>query len=275
VRHEAFARVVVADREGLAPSVSSMPATILGVFDRVRERFAASAVAIDAGLTKKDFSTAARGARCEACEGVGRVRVSMDFLPDVWVPCAECGGLRYQARALACLVGGRSIADVLAMTVREAVPWFDGDRAVARALATLEELGLGYLRLGQGADTLSGGERQRLRLAAELMRDGQGPTLFLFDEPTTGLHFADVERLLQAFDQLAAAGHSLVVVEHNLALVAAADWVIDLGPEGGDRGGRVVATGTPSDIAKVAGSWTGRALRARESGAGTSVASQP
>jgi excinuclease ABC subunit A len=256
---EPFARVVAADRDPLAGVSTSMPATIVGVFDAIRDRFAATGAARLAGLTRRDFSPNVKGGRCERCEGVGRVRVSMDFLPDVWVPCEECGGRRFTPPVLACLVDGRSMADVLDLTVREARAAFAGARAIERPLDLLVEIGLGYLRLGQGADTLSGGERQRLLLATELIREASGPTLFLFDEPTTGLHFEDVERLLAVFDRLVTAGHTLLVAEHNLDVIRAADWVIDLGPEGGDQGGRVVAEGTPAEVAR-AGTWTGRAL---------------
>jgi excinuclease ABC subunit A len=259
VVHEPFARVVVADRDPLDGASSSMPATMVGVFDAIRDRFAAADEARGAGLAKRHFSTRVKGGRCEGCEGVGRVRVSMDFLPDVWVPCDECGGRRYRPEVLACRLDGRSIADVLDLTVRKARAAFSEVPAVARPLEVLNDLGLGYLRLGQGADTLSGGERQRLVLATELLREAAGATLFLFDEPTTGLHFEDVARLLQVFERLIDSGHTVVVVEHNLDVVRAADWVIDLGPEGGDEGGRVVAAGTPARMSLV-DSWTGRAL---------------
>jgi excinuclease ABC subunit A len=185
----------------------------------------------------------------------------MDFLPDVWAPCDYCHGRRFQPEVLACLLEGRSIADVLEMTVREGSALFAASPAIARPLGLLQELGLGYLRLGQGGDTLSGGERQRLVLATELTTPASGPSLFLFDEPTTGLHFEDVDRLLQVFGRLTAAGHSLVVVEHNIDIVRSADWVIDLGPEGGDDGGLVVAAGTPAEVART-DTWTGRALAA-------------
>ena len=259
VVHEQFARVVTADRDPLASSSSSSTATLVGVFDAIRDQFAASDDARQAGLARRDFSTNVKGGRCEACEGVGRLRVSMDFLPDVWVPCDECQGRRYQPRVLACRSDGRSIADVLDMTVREARTVFHSLPPVARSLGVLADLGLGYLRLGQGGDTLSGGERQRLLLATELLREAGHPTLFLFDEPTTGLHFDDVAKLLQVFERLVDGGHTVVVAEHNLDVICAADWVIDLGPEGGDGGGEVVAVGTPEQVAK-AGSWTGRAL---------------
>ncbi len=260
--HERFARVVTADRDPLAGSSSSMPATIVGVFDAIRDRFAASDAARAAGLKKRDFSPSVKGGRCERCEGVGRIRVSMDFLPDVWVPCEECGGRRFTPAVLACRVDERSIADVLDLTVVEAGAAFAGLPAITRPLQLLADIGLGYLRLGQGADTLSGGERQRLLLATELIGEPPGATLFLFDEPTTGLHFEDVARLLTVFDRLVAAGHTVVVAEHHLDVIRAADWVIDLGPEGGDEGGRLVATGTPGDLAGM-DSWTGRALASR------------
>ncbi len=256
---EPFERVIAADRDRIAGGTSSMPATIVGVFDAIRERFAASDHARREGLSRRHFSTNGPGGRCEACEGVGRVRVSMDFLPDVWVPCEECRGRRFQPAVLECRLDGRSIADVLEMTVADARTAFAAVASVARPLAGLVDLGLGYLKLGQGADTLSGGERQRLLLATELLRGGSGPALFLFDEPTTGLHFHDIAGLLLVFDRLVAAGHTVVVAEHNLEVIRAADWVIDLGPEGGDGGGRVVAEGTPADLA-VTASWTGRAL---------------
>ncbi len=256
---EPFARVVSADRDQIAGGTSSMPATIVGVFDAIRERFAGTDEARRTGLSKRHFSTNAPGGRCETCEGIGRVKVSMDFLPDVWVPCDECRGRRFQARVLDCRLDGRSIADVLELTVAEGREAFAATASVSRPLATLIDLGLGYLRLGQGADTLSGGERQRLLLATELLRHKSGAALFLFDEPTTGLHFDDVERLLQVFDRLVEAGHTVVVAEHNLDVVRAADWVIDLGPEGGDGGGQVVAAGTPGEVA-TSGSWTGLAL---------------
>jgi excinuclease ABC subunit A len=254
-----FERVIAADRDQIAGGTSSMPATIVGVFDAIRERFAGTDEARRAGLSRRHFSTNAPGGRCETCEGIGRVKVSMDFLPDVWVPCDECRGRRFQAAVLDCRLDGRSIADVLELTVAEALEAFAVVPSISRPLSTLADLGLGYLRLGQGADTVSGGERQRLLLATELLRGKSGAALFLFDEPTTGLHFDDVARLLQVFDRLVEAGHTVVVAEHNLDVVRAADWVIDLGPEGGDGGGQLVAAGTPGEVA-ASGSWTGRAL---------------
>ena len=258
--HADFARVVLGDRDGIAASSTSMVATVSGIFDRVRDRFAATPAARAAGLAKKHFSLNVKGGRCETCEGAGRIRVSMDFLPDVWVTCDTCGGRRFRPEVLACALDGLSIADVLHLTVSQAVSRFGDDKAIGPMLRMLDEIGLGYLRLGQGADALSGGERQRLGLAVDLGQPAQRPSLFLFDEPTTGLHAADVDRLIQLFGRLIDAGHTLVVVEHNLDLIRAADWVIDLGPEGGDGGGRVVAACRPDELAAVTESWTGRAL---------------
>jgi excinuclease ABC subunit A len=260
VVHEPFVRLVAAHRETLPRSPSSNPATVMDVAGAIRQAFAATEDARARALKPLHFSTQAKGGRCEACEGAGRKRVSMDFLPDVWVPCDACEGRRYLPEILACHLRGRSIADVLEGTVREALALFAEDQTVAPSLRLLDEIGLGYVRLGQGADTLSGGERQRLALAADLAATAAAPSLYLFDEPTSGLHGADVTRLLRLFDRLVAAGHTLVAVEHHLGVIGAADYVIDLGPEGGVRGGLVVATGSPWDIANAAGSWTGVAL---------------
>jgi excinuclease ABC subunit A len=262
-----FSRVASSDGLPSAAAASSTVASLTGAFDRVRALFAATADARDRGFTMRDFSLAVKGGRCESCEGQGRTRVSMDFLPDVLVPCEACGGRRFGPAILACRLGGRSIADVFDLTIAEAGRVFPDD-VVARHLAPFDELGLGYLRLGQSGATLSGGERQRLHLAAQLpvvpgsgVAAGGAPTLFLFDEPTTGLHVQDVGRLLAVFDRLAAAGHTIVCVEHNLDVIRAADWVIDLGPEGGAGGGHLVAAGPPEQVAADEASWTGRALR--------------
>jgi excinuclease ABC subunit A len=254
---------------GAAPASSSPwsnAATQTGCFDAIRARFAASPDAKALGLRKQDFSASSPGGRCEACEGRGQTRVSMDFLPDVWVTCEDCGGAGYGPDVLACRAGGRSIADVLAMSADEARSWAgesagNPSAAIVDALDALREAGLGYLRLGQPARTLSGGERQRLALATALVARGAGRTLYLCDEPTAGLHPDDVERLLGVFGRLIDAGHTVVAVEHNLDFIARADWVIDLGPEGGPGGGRVVVAGTPETVAACDASHTGRALR--------------
>jgi excinuclease ABC subunit A len=250
---------VAAPLQGL--SAWSMPATLVGAFDAMRDAFARSPDAVARRLPKAAFSTAGRGGRCERCEGLGVVRTRMDFLPDVWSVCDDCGGARYGAEALACRVGGRTIADVLDMTVDEALAMWRGTSGAERPLAALRDVGLGYLRVGQPASQLSGGERQRIALAQSLVDGGRGPSLFLFDEPTRGLHPADVERLAGVFDRLVDAGHSLVVVEHDLGLIRTADWVIDLGPGAGRDGGRVVVAGTPAQVAACSASRTGQALR--------------
>ena len=266
VLHEPFRAVAAV---GAAP-VSSSPwanaATQVGCFDAIRSVFAASPGARALGLRKPDFSTSGPGGRCETCEGRGQTRVSMDFLPDVWVTCEDCGGAGYGPAVLTCLAGGRSIADLLAMTIDEARAWAEDaagaqTAAVLKAFDALRDVGLGYLRVGQPARTLSGGERQRLALGSALTARGAGRTLYLFDEPTTGLHPDDVEQLLGVFGRLIDAGHTVVAVEHNLDFISRADWVIDLGPEGGSGGGQLVAAGTPELVAACADSHTGQALR--------------
>jgi excinuclease ABC subunit A len=241
--------------------------------------FASTPAAAANGLRKADFSTAGGRGRCADCNGLGRTRVSMDFLPDVWLTCETCGGTRYGLDVRACTIDGRTIADVLELTVDEALVAL-GDRLSeqpprgrrsgaslsrptqgASSLAVLRDMGLGYIRLGQPVRTLSGGERQRLLLATSLLATGAAPMLYLFDEPTTGLHPDDVHRLMHVFDRLIAAGHTVVVVEHNLDVIGRADWVIDLGPEGGRDGGQLVAAGPPDLIAACAGSYTGLALQ--------------
>ena len=260
-------RVIDVQSAGTVSSPWSTVATDTGVFDGIRERFAATAEAAARGLKKADFVTTAPGGRCDACEGLGEIRISMDFLPDVRVTCEDCGGTRYGEAVLACRVDGRHIADVLEMTVDEARAFVGGSpglKALSKAdmrLAALQQVGLGYVRLGQPVRTLSGGERQRLALASALGGGRSEPALYLFDEPTRGLHPEDVERLRAVFDGLIAAGHTLVVVEHNLEVIRHADWVIDLGPEGGAAGGRLMAAGPPAVIEACEASHTGRALR--------------
>ncbi|MGI5864831.1 MAG: excinuclease ABC subunit UvrA [Myxococcales bacterium] len=254
------ASLVVVDQEPIGASSASTPATFLGIFDAIRALFAKTPLARERRWSKSFFSLQGKGGRCEACEGSGRIRFSMDFLPDVEVPCEECGGRRYRAEALECRWREKSIADVLELTAMDALAMFEGEKAIRKPLEVLVEVGLGYVRLGQPTSTLSGGEAQRLKLAAELAKGGRGANLYLFDEPTTGLHPEDTARLLALFDKLVDAGHTLVVVEHDLEVVRRADWVIDLGPEGGDGGGQVVASGTPEAIARVPGSYTGQAL---------------
>src|SRR3989441_417698 len=213
-----------------------------------------------AGFPPGRFSFNVRGGRCEACEGDGIVRIEMHFLPDVYVPCEVCKGKRYNRETLEVHYRGKSIADVLEMTVAEGLQFFENVPRIRRKLQTLHDVGLGYVQLGQPATTLSGGEAQRVKLATELSRRGTGRTLYILDEPTVGLHFADVERLLQVLHRLVAAGDTVVVIEHNLDVIKTADWIIDLGPEGGDLGGQVIAEGPPEDVAAGAHSYTGQFL---------------
>ena len=260
VIHSPFARIVDVKHASHVSSPWSTPATLSGVFDLIRTLFAGSDDARARGLRRSDFSTTGTGGRCPACEGLGQVCISMDFLPDVWMTCDECHGHRYGAPVLACRIDGASIADVLEMTTDEAIPFFSRRSAIATPLAALRDVGLGYIRLGQPTRTLSGGERQRLVLASALTGPADRPALYLFDEPTRGLHADDVGCLLSVFEGLAAKGHTLVVVEHHLDVIRHADWVIDLGPDGGADGGRLVVAGPPHVVAACAASYTGRAL---------------
>ena len=204
------------------------------------------------------FSFNVKGGRCEACKGEGIIQIEMNFLPDVFVPCEVCHGKRYNREALEIPYKGKSIADVLDMTVAEALDFFENIPAIRNKLQTLDDVGLGYIQLGQPATQLSGGEAQRVKLASELSRRATGRTLYILDEPTTGLHFADIERLLGVLQRLADGGNTIIVIEHNLDVIKSADWIIDLGPEGGSGGGMVIAEGTPEEIAAAPGSFTGR-----------------
>jgi excinuclease ABC subunit A len=254
-------RVIVVDQAPIGRNSRSNPATYVGVFDAIRKLFAALPAARSARLSAKHFSFNLPDGRCPECSGEGVLRIEMQFLPDAVVPCAECEGRRYTDRVLAVRRNDRSIADVLDLSVDQAREEFASVSAVARPLATLSEIGLGYLRLGQPAPSLSGGEAQRLKLANELQQPPTGGSLYLLDEPTTGLHMADVDRLTATLDQLVDRGHSVVVVEHDPDLVASSDWVIDLGPGGGRDGGRVVVAGPPERVARTRASRTGRYLR--------------
>jgi excinuclease ABC subunit A len=251
---------VLVDQAPIGRTPRSNPVTYLKAFDPIRELFAAGKDAQARGLTASHFSFNVPGGRCETCEGEGQVRVEMQFLADVFVPCEDCGGKRFKPQVLEVRHKGRNIDDVLDMTVREALTFFSGAPKVLRRLLVLDEIGLGYLRLGQSATTLSGGEAQRVKIAAHLSGHSGERILYILDEPTTGLHFDDIAKLLAAFRKLLAAGHSLLVIEHNLDVVKTADWVIDLGPEGGEDGGHVVVAGTPEQVAQHPDSHTGRAL---------------
>jgi excinuclease ABC subunit A len=253
---------VLVDQAPIGRTPRSNPVTYLKAFDPIRELFAATKDARARGLTASHFSFNVPGGRCEACQGEGEVRVEMQFLADVFVPCDQCDGKRFKPQVLEVRYRGRSIHQVLDLTVREALAFFSSSPKVLRRLQVLDEIGLGYLRLGQPATTLSGGEAQRIKIAAHLSSHTGERLLYILDEPTTGLHFDDIAKLLTAFRKLLEAGHSLLVIEHNLDVVKVADYIIDLGPEGGEAGGRVVATGTPEQVAQIDASHTGRYLRA-------------
>jgi excinuclease ABC subunit A len=260
-------KVVDIDQSPIGRTPRSNPATYTGLFTFIRMLFARTPDARMRGYQPGRFSFNVKGGRCEACQGDGLVKIEMHFLPDVYVTCDVCKGRRYNRETLEIHYKGKSIADVLDMTVREALGFFDAVPAVKAKLQTLDDVGLDYIRLGQSATTLSGGEAQRVKLATELSRRATGRTLYILDEPTTGLHFADIQRLLDVLTRLVDQGNTVVIIEHNLDVIKTADWVIDLGPEGGDDGGRVVATGTPEQVAaQGARSHTGQFLRAALAG---------
>jgi excinuclease ABC subunit A len=258
---EFISDVVLVDQAPIGRTPRSNPVTYLKAFDPIRELFATTKDARSRGLTASHFSFNVPGGRCEACEGEGEVKVEMQFLADVFVPCDQCEGKRFKPQVLEVKYRGRSVDQVLDMTVREALTFFANSPKVLRRLQVLDEIGLGYLRLGQPATTLSGGEAQRIKIAAHLSTNTGDRVLYILDEPTTGLHFDDIAKLLAAFKKLLTAGHTLLVIEHNLDVIKTADWIIDLGPEGGEEGGEIVATGTPEQIVAVEASHTGRYLR--------------
>src|SRR5688572_9205443 len=253
--------VVLVDQAPIGRTPRSNPVTYLKAFDPIRELFSVTKDAKARGLTASHFSFNVPGGRCEACQGEGEVRVEMQFLADVFVPCDSCDGMRFKPQVLEVRYRNKNVHQVLDMTVREALAFFSSTPKVLRRLQVLDEIGLGYLRLGQPATTLSGGEAQRIKIAAHLVSFGGERLLYILDEPTTGLHFDDISKLLAAFRKLVEAGHSLLVIEHNLDVIKTADYIIDLGPEGGDEGGDLVALGTPEQVVQVEGSHTGQALR--------------
>ena len=258
---ELISDVSLVDQAPIGRTPRSNPVTYLKAFDPIRALFASTKDAKARGLTASHFSFNVPGGRCEECEGEGVIRVEMQFLADVFVPCDECDGARFKPQVLEVTYRGRRIDQVLDMTVREALSFFNNSPKVLRRLQVLDEIGLGYLRLGQPATTLSGGEAQRIKIASHLSARGSDRTLYILDEPTTGLHFDDIAKLLGAFRKLLEAGHTLLVVEHNLDVIKTADWIIDLGPEGGDAGGQLVVAGPPELVAQHEASHTGRYLR--------------
>ena len=257
---EAFDKVINVDQSPIGRTPRSNPATYTGLFTPIRELLAEMNTARERGYGAGRFSFNVAGGRCEACQGDGVVKVEMHFLPDVYVPCDVCHGKRYNRETLEVLYKGKNITEVLNLTVEDANGYFSAVPNIARKLQTLLDVGLGYIRLGQSATTLSGGEAQRVKLALELSKRDTGRTLYILDEPTTGLHFADIDLLLRVLHQLRDAGNTIVVIEHNLDVIKTADWIIDMGPEGGAGGGTVLATGTPEEVAGNAASFTGRYL---------------
>jgi excinuclease ABC subunit A len=254
-------KIVDIDQSPIGRTPRSNPATYTGCFTPIRDWFAGLPEAKARGYAPGRFSFNVKGGRCEACQGDGVIKIEMHFLPDVYVQCDVCKGKRYNRETLEVLFRGKSIADVLDMTVDEGADFFRAVPSIRDKLVTLQRVGLGYIHVGQPATTLSGGEAQRVKLSKELSRRATGRTLYILDEPTTGLHFEDVRKLLEVLHALVETGNTVLVIEHNLEVIKTADWLIDLGPEGGDGGGRIVATGTPEEVAQAAESHTGRYLR--------------
>ena len=254
-------KIISVDQSPIGRTPRSNPATYIGLFDQIRDLFSKTQEARARGYKPGRFSFNVKGGRCEVCRGDGQIKIEMHFLPDVYVPCEQCHGKRYNKETLDIRFKGKTIADVLEMPIEEAVEFFAHIPKIKRRLQTLHDVGLDYMRLGQPATTLSGGEAQRVKLAAELSKVATGRTLYILDEPTTGLHFADIQRLLEVLQRLVDAGNSVVVIEHNLDVIKTADQIIDMGPEGGEEGGRLMAAGTPEEVAAVEESHTGAFLR--------------
>jgi excinuclease ABC subunit A len=254
-------KVVHVDQSPIGRTPRSNPATYTGVFDHIRRLFAETTEAKVRGYLPGRFSFNVKGGRCENCQGDGTIKIEMNFLPDVYVPCEVCHGKRYNEQTLQVHYKGKTISEVLEMPVAEALEFFEAIPGIARHLKTLNDVGLGYVRLGQSATTLSGGEAQRVKLASELQRRSTGRTVYVLDEPTTGLHFEDIRKLLGVLGRLVDSGNSVIVIEHNLDVIKTADWIVDMGPEGGSGGGTVVAEGTPEQVAKNKASHTGRFLK--------------
>ena len=258
---EQLDKVIAIDQSPIGRTPRSNPATYTGVFDQIRDLFAATSDAKAKGYSKGRFSFNVKGGRCEACSGDGIIKIEMHFLPDVYVPCEVCGGKRYNRETLDVKYKGKSIYDVLDMTVEEALPFFENVPSIRRKIETLNDVGLSYVKLGQPSTELSGGEAQRIKLATELSRRSTGKTIYILDEPTTGLHFADVQKLVEILQKLTEGGNTVVVIEHNLDVIKTADYIIDIGPEGGDGGGTVIAKGTPEEVAANPASYTGKYIK--------------
>jgi excinuclease ABC subunit A len=258
---EAFDKVIDIDQTPIGRTPRSNPATYTKLFDHIRELYSLTPEAKVRGYKPGRFSFNVRGGRCETCKGDGTIKIEMHFLPDVYVPCETCQGKRYNRETLEVRFKGKSIADVLEMSVEEALQFFAKIPKLRRRLQTLHDVGLDYIKLGQPATTLSGGEAQRVKLSSELCKVATGKTLYILDEPTTGLHFADIEKLLEVLQRLVDSGNTVLVIEHNLDVIKQADWIVDLGPEGGEAGGELIAEGTPEDVADVEESATGQYLR--------------
>jgi excinuclease ABC subunit A len=254
-------KIISVDQSPIGRTPRSNPATYIGLFDQIRDLFSKTQESRARGYKPGRFSFNVKGGRCEVCRGDGQIKIEMHFLPDVYVPCEQCHGKRYNRETLDIRFKGKNIAEVLDMPVEEALEFFANIPKIRRRLQTLHDVGLDYMRLGQPATTLSGGEAQRVKLASELAKVATGRTLYILDEPTTGLHFADIEKLLEVLQALVEQGNSVVVIEHNLDVIKTADRIIDMGPEGGEEGGRLMAWGTPEEIAEVEESHTGRFLR--------------
>ena len=259
--YEGLDKIIDIDQSPIGRTPRSNPATYTSVFDDIRDLFATTNEAKLRGYKKGRFSFNVKGGRCEACKGDGILKIEMHFLPDVYVPCEICHGSRYNSETLEVKYKGKSIAEVLEMTVDDAVEFFQAVPKIKRKLQTIKDVGLGYVTLGQSATTLSGGEAQRMKLASELQRVSTGNTFYVLDEPTTGLHTDDIARLLEVLNRLVESGNTVLVIEHNLDVIKTADYIIDMGPEGGSGGGQVVATGTPEEVAQVEGSFTGQYLK--------------
>ena len=258
---DALDKVVDIDQSPIGRTPRSNPATYTGVFNDIRELYASTQDAKVRGFTAGRFSFNVKGGRCEACQGDGIIKIEMHFLPDIYVPCEVCKGRRYNRETLEVRFKGKSIHDVLEMTVEESLGFFENIPRIQRKMQTLFDVGLGYVKLGQPATTLSGGEAQRVKLATELSKRATGKTIYILDEPTTGLHTADVHKLIEVLHKLVDSGNTVVVIEHNLDVIKTADYLIDLGPEGGDKGGTLVATGTPEEVVQVKASYTGAYLK--------------